>query len=108
MARLCGRAVRLTAQNGGLPTPRAAACLVHCSLVQKVTGPRFAVLNGLPARPGQLLTPVVLARVRLALRCRSARFGLTVFNGLQLGFLGLEHLSCRAWFLGLKNCIGLS
>ena len=107
MARLCGRAVRLTAQNGGLPAPRAAACLVHCSLVQKVTGSRFAVLNGLPARAVPRAGRARAGPARAALPVRPF-WTHRLQNGLQLGFLGLEHLSCRAWFLGLENCTGLS
>jgi hypothetical protein len=38
-------------QKRWLPAPRAAACLVHYSLSQKVTSPRFTILNG--CRPGQ-------------------------------------------------------
>jgi hypothetical protein len=34
------------AKNLRFPAPRAAACSVHDLLLQKVTGPRFAILNG--------------------------------------------------------------
>jgi hypothetical protein len=37
-----------------VPAPRAAGCLVHYLLLQKVTNPRFTILNG-GFRPGQAL-----------------------------------------------------
>jgi hypothetical protein len=42
----------LNSQKRRFPAPRAAASLVHCLLLQKVTSPRFTILNG-SFRPGQ-------------------------------------------------------
>ena len=55
MARLCGRAGRLTDKNGGsrplVPPPVWSTIYL---LLQKVTSPRFTILNGgVPARRGQ-------------------------------------------------------
>jgi hypothetical protein len=51
------------------PAPRAAACLVHYLLLQKVTSPRFTALNGL--RPGQR-RPSSAARGRTRTSCASS------------------------------------
>jgi hypothetical protein len=40
----------LNRQKRRFPAPRAAACLVHSLLVQKVTSPRFTILNGFRPR----------------------------------------------------------
>jgi hypothetical protein len=44
-AFVCGRGGRFTVQKRRLPAPRAAACLVHGLLLQKVTSPRFTTLK---------------------------------------------------------------
>jgi hypothetical protein len=48
MGRLYGRAgCLLNPQKRRFPAPRAAACLVHCLLSQKVASPRSTILNRL-------------------------------------------------------------
>jgi hypothetical protein len=44
---------RSTAKSGGCPAPRAAACLVHCLLLQAVTSLWCTKRSGDP-RPGQV------------------------------------------------------
>ena len=57
---LCGGFVwarrALNRQNWRLSAPRAAACLVHSLLLQKVTSPRFTILSGCRPRAGRRRT----------------------------------------------------
>ena len=56
------------------PAPRAAACLVHCLLLQKVTSPRLTILNGF--------------RLRRAVSDEFEKFGeISVVEGLLAGLL---------------------